>query len=95
MTITTKDQRPPLVILPELVEADRRVAACNGREPLSEERLRWAVVRAKEQADELRARGVPIEDPAGDADDPYEQRELARRWNRIADNGLLGREDAA
>jgi hypothetical protein len=94
MTITT-NQRPPLVILPELVEADRRVAKYDGREPLSEEKLRRAVLRAKENADGLRARGVPIEEPAGDADDPYEQRRLAGRWNRIADNGLLGREQAA
>lgn len=94
MTITT-NQRPPIVILPELVEADRRVAKHNGREPLSEEKLRRVVVRQKENADGLRARGVPIGDPAGEEDDPYEQRDLAARWNRIADNGLLGREDAA
>ncbi|MDO8184612.1 hypothetical protein Q5424_13530 [Conexibacter sp. JD483] len=88
MTITANSQRPPLVILPELVEADRRVAKHNGREPLDAERLRRTVVQAKEHIDELRARGVPVEDPAGEEDDPYEQRHLAARWNRIADNGL-------
>jgi hypothetical protein len=94
MTITT-NLTPPLVILPELVEADRRVAKHNGREPLTEERLRRSVLYAKQQADDLRARGVPIEDPAGEEDDPYEQRDLAARWNRIADNRAVGWEDAA
>jgi hypothetical protein len=89
MTITT-NPTPPIVILPELVEADRRVAKYDGREPLSEERLRRAVVQQKQNADGLRARGVELKGPNCGEDDPYEQRRLAWRWNRIADNGLPG-----
>lgn len=92
MTITT-NHRPPIVILPELVEADRRVAKYDGREPQDEEGLRRSVLYAKEHADGLRARGIELKGPVCGEDDPYEQRRLAWRWNRIADNGLLRWED--
>lgn len=95
MAITNRPHRPPLVILPDLIEADRRVAKYNGREPLGEERLRRSVLRAKEQADGLRARGVELKGPACGEEDPYEQRRLAWRWNRIADNGVHGQGEAA